>query len=416
MEALEEIMGNFSREPLQTLLENQAKGYTGIYVEQGVPVMDRDLNLLHDLISATVQTIVARYIGDGAAAGMEGFAVEEIPAENNFRITGQPARGGFCLVGGMEVFLAADMEYADQEEVPPLTTPDATQPDPRIDRVYLDAWSEEVDGEGDGDLLNQDDVGIQTSVRMRTAWRIRVAEGIPVPAPLPGHAHYVVARLTRPRGEAGIREEMISDDRRSIRSLAEVESRLALLESLVVLPAFDPPPNEFAPNLGGEASEITLSGRNFNIGTPRVFFGTTEAGVIGTPTADTIVASVPADLSGPVKITVITDSGTAATIQDFVVIPSAGPGEPPVFEAPPDEFAPNMGGEDTPVTLLGGNFDVSGLQVSFGAVPAVIDSVNTDASPMSITARVPAGVSGPVQISITTDSGTVTSTDAFVVL
>lgn len=409
-------MGNFSKQPLQTLLDNLGKGYIGLHVEQGVPVLDRDLNLLNDLISSMVRRIVSRYIGDGVAAGVEGFAVQAIPADNDFRIVAGAPGGGICLVGGIEVFLGADMDYSDQAGMPVLTTPGPTQPDPRVDRIYLDVWIEEVDGAADGDLLNPDDVGIQTSVRERPEWRVRVAEGIPVPAPLPGHAHYPVARLTRPRNEAEIRADMITDDRRVIRSLAEVESRLALLETLVVLPAFDPPPNEFAPNLGGAGTNVTLSGKNFNIGTPRVFFGTTEAALVGAPTATTIVATVPGGISGPVKITVITSGGTAVTSDDFVILPSAPPAEPPVFAAPPDEFAPNLGGANTAVTLLGDHFDVPGLQVSFGAVGATIDSVNTAASPMAIVARVPAGVSGPVTIRITTNAGTVTSIDSFVVL
>lgn len=409
-------MGNFSKQPLQALLENLGKGYIGLHVEQGVPVLDRDLNLLNDLVQAMVRQIVSRYIGDGVAAGVEGFAVQAIPANNDFRITAGGAGGGYCLVGGIEVFLGANMNYGDQTDLPALSTPGPTQPDPRVDRVYLDVWIEEVDGAADADLLNPDDVGIQTSVRERPAWRVRVAEGLPVPEPLPGHAHYPIARLTRPRNEAEIRTEMITDDRRTIRSLAEVESRLALLETLIVLPAFEPPPNEFAPNLGGAGTNVTLSGRNFNIGTPRVFFGTTEAALAGTPTATTIVTTVPTGGSGPVKITVITDGGSAVTLDDFLVLPSAPPADPPVFEAPPDEFAPNLGGAGTAVTLLGDHFDVPGLQVFFGAVGATIDSVNTAVSPMAIVARVPAGVSGPVNIRITTNAGTVTSIDAFVVL
>ena len=79
-------------------------------------------------------------------------------------------------------------------------------------------------------------------------------------------------------------------------------------------------------------------------------------------------------------------------------------------------FAPNLGGVGTAVTLSGDHFDVPGLQVSFGAVAATIDSVNTGTTPMQIVARVPGGVSGPVKISITTDAGTATSTDNFVVV
>ena len=80
-------MGNFSKPPLDVLLANLGKGYVGLHIEQGVPVLDRDLNLLNDLISATVRAIVSRYIGDGVAADGDGFAIEAIAVNNDFRIT-----------------------------------------------------------------------------------------------------------------------------------------------------------------------------------------------------------------------------------------------------------------------------------------------------------------------------------------
>jgi len=49
-------------------------------------------------------------------------------------------------------------------------------------------------------------------------------------------------------------------------------------------------------------------------------------------------------------------------------------------------------------------------------VNAIIDSVNTGVTPMRIIARVPAGVSGAVTISITNNFGTATSVDSFTAL
>lgn len=409
-------MPDFSRSPQQELLTNLQKGYVGVHVEQGVPVLDRDLNLLNDLVSSTVRAIVSRYIGNGTAAGAQGFAIQAIPAANDFRIaTGVPAPGT-CLVGGIEVTIAADIDYSAQADVPALTTPDATQPNPRTDIVFLDAWLEDVDGVEDGDLLNVGDIGMQTSVRQRAAWRVRVAEGVAVPPPAPGHSHYPLAQIQRPMNEPQIAAATITDLRQTITVLAQVEDRLARLEQLIVLPAFDSPPDEFAPNLGGAGTNVTLSGRNFNIGTPQVLFGTTAALIVGTPTAEQIVAQVPSGLSGPMKITVVTDGGTAVTVEDFFVIASAPPGDAPVFAAPPNEFAPKLGGFNTAVTLFGDNFDEPGLQVAFGAVNAIIDSVNTGVTPMRIIARVPAGVSGAVTISITNNFGTATSVDSFTAL
>lgn len=410
-------MGDFSKEPLQNLISNQDKGYVGLHVEQGVPVLDRDLNLLNDLVSARVRSVVTRYIGNGTARGVEGFQIQAIPANNDFEIQTGMLGPGVCLVGGIEVVIEANINYSSQTDAPALTTPNITQPDPREDTVYLDVWLEEVDGIEDTDLLNGDDIGVQTSVRQRPVWVVQVAEGVPVPAPDPGHFHYALALLTRPRNEAEIQNNMITDLRQVIRPLVDVEERLAFLESLVVLPAFDPPPNEFLPPLGGEGTPVTLSGKNFNIGTPRVFFGAVEA-VVNSFTATEIQTVVPAGLvAGPTKITVITDVGNATTVGDFtaiVVVPPAG--DPPVFTSP-TEFAPPFGGAGTPVTLFGDHFDAPGLVVEFGSQTMSIDSVNTSGTPHEIVVTIPPGFpAGAVTIRVTTDFGFVDSSNQFTAL
>src|SRR5262249_37072997 len=96
-------MSDYSVSPLDLLVANQQKGYVGLHIEQGVPLLDRDLNLLHDLIAATVRSVVTRYIGNGIAAGADGFAITALPAgqnSQNFRIAAAGANPGSCLVGG----------------------------------------------------------------------------------------------------------------------------------------------------------------------------------------------------------------------------------------------------------------------------------------------------------------------------
>jgi hypothetical protein len=410
-------MGDFSIEPLQNLIDNQVKGYVGLHLEQGVPVMDRDINLLNDLISSTVRSVITRYIGNGMARGLEGFAIDAIPGVNDFIIEAGALGDGVCLVGGLEVIIETAINYSAQSDVLTLNTPNATQPDPREDIVYLDVWLEEVDGLQDNDLLNHGDVGIQTSVRQRPIWKVRVAEGIPAPTADPGHVHYELARLTRPRNESNIEADMITDLRQVIRPLAQVEERLALLESLVVLPAFDQPPGEFVPPFGGEGTAVTLSGRNFDMGTPRVFLGTDEV-TVNTFTAETIGITVPAGLTaGPVKITVMTDVGSVTSIADFTVLASTPPvGDAPVFTSP-TEFAPPFGGVATTVTLFGDHFDAPGLTVEFDTQILSIDSVNTGGTPHEIVVTIPSGFpSGAVNITVTTDFGSVTSSNQFTVL
>src|SRR5262245_26304842 len=111
-------MGNFSEKPSDVLQTNLNKNYVGLHFAQGVPVLDRDLNLLHDMISSTMRSVISRFIGDGVAYGSNGFAIQALSGDlskNNFRIV-----AGSALVNGIEVINAADLNYNDQPGVPPL--------------------------------------------------------------------------------------------------------------------------------------------------------------------------------------------------------------------------------------------------------------------------------------------------------
>lgn len=221
-------MGNFSTDPLRELERSRAQGYVGVRIEQGVPVLDRDLNLLGDLVASTVREILEAHLGSGVAGRGDAFAVRAVPAENDLRIRG----GGACLVGGIQVEIGDDLDYGAQPGAPALTTPAAD----REDAVYLDVWVDEVDAARDGALANGADVGMQTSVRLRPAWRVCVAEDARgAPEPALGHAHCPLARLERRAGEAVIGPEAIVDLRRTGLNLADVVRRLERIEA--VLPA-----------------------------------------------------------------------------------------------------------------------------------------------------------------------------------
>jgi len=228
-------MGNFSKDPYDELRRSREQGYVGLHVEQGVPLLDRDLNLLADLVSATVREILARHLGSGVAERDEAFAIQGVPAENDLRVAAPPG-GGACLVGGIEVTIDAPLTYAGQGGVPPLTTPERD----RDDAVYLDVWVDEVDASADAALANGGDVAMQTSVRLRPAWRVRVAEDTrEAPAPGAGHAHCLLARLERPAGEAVIRDEAIVDLRRTGLQLADLARRVERIEAMLLAASRD---------------------------------------------------------------------------------------------------------------------------------------------------------------------------------
>jgi hypothetical protein len=412
-------LSDFSRSPLELLLANQQKGYVGVHIEQGVPVLDRDLNLLQDLVAATVRSVIARYIGNGIPAGVDGFAIQALPApqgSQDFHIAAGDSGPGACLVGGIEVSIPAVITYSSQVGVPALTTPSDTQPDPRTDIVYLDIFLTEVDGTVDTDLTNSQDVGIQTSVRLKPDWVVRVGEGVPVPDAPPGHEFYPLAQLRRPRNQDLIDTAMITDLRQRRLTVADMEQRLSLLEKVLLLPAFASPPlPQFVPESGVINQPITLNGTNFNVGSIEVRLGDVPAKVLGAPSATQIVVRVPPGLTPgdtpvPVKFTVYTAGGSVVSDDTFTVQPA------PAFADPGSQFSPVSGIPGTQVTLNGFNFNIGVPQVQFGSVDATLIGTPTA---NQIVAQVPDGTAPPgddiadVKITVTTSKGSAVSDDTF---
>jgi hypothetical protein len=412
-------MSDYSISPLDFLLANQQKGYTGLHIEQGVPVLDRDINLLHDLVTAGIRELFTRYVGSGLAAGMDGFGIQALPAGSNtqnFLITAPASGSASILVGGMEVTIAAAVNYASQTGAPPLTTPQPTQPDPRLDTVYLDVSLVEVDGSTDPDLNNSQDVGIETSARLKTTWLVQVAEGVPVPTAPPGHAYCPLAKLSRPRGVATIDQTMLADLRQRRLTMADLEQRLSLLERVLLLPAFvAPPAAQFVPKSGVIGEAITLNGFNLNVGAPQVLFGALPAVIVGTPSSNQLVAQVPAGLtpggtSVGVQLTVTNAGGSVVSDESFLAFPA------PAFAAPGSQFTPAHGTTGTQVTISGFNFNVGTPQVLFGTVAASVVGTPTATS---VTVTVPNGVvptgqlQADVNITVTTSQGSAVSDDVF---
>src|SRR5262249_31710920 len=151
---------------------------------------------------------------------------------------------------------------------------------------YLDAFFIEVDSTADPDLANSGDVGMETSVRLKAMWAVRVAEGVAVPDAPPGHAFYPLAQLRRRRGQDTIDATMITDLRQRRLNLADLKQRVDLLERVLLLPAFvSPPLSPFIPRHGAINQAITLFGSNFNVGAIQVRFGSVPAAIVGAPSA-----------------------------------------------------------------------------------------------------------------------------------
>jgi hypothetical protein len=238
-----------------------------------------------------------------------------------------------------------------------------------------------------------------------------------MPAPPPGHGFYRLAELRRRRQEPKVEASMVTDVRRRMLTVADLEQRVGLLERVLLLPAFASPP--FTPPSGRTGQTITLSGTNFTVGgasTVTVLFGSRQAGLVGTPSATQLQATVPLDVVPvgtsfvDVPVTVRTTGGevvSGSTFRAAREIPR------PTFDVPP--FSPPNGSAGDTVELRGDNFNWPPLSVK-------VDTVNAElVGPPGHTlvrARVPAGIAAPgafkdVAITVTTGGGSVTSTNLF---
>jgi hypothetical protein len=195
----EDQKGNFSNQKQDTF--DPGKGYLGIRLQQGSPLLDRDWNELEDIRRYAGVMLRKYFIGNGVP-DENGFRIEAADTlANDFKIF-----AGRCLVEGFEVVNEpVDTDgtpldfilYSQQEGVEPLSVPDVD----RSDTVYLDVWIEEVTGQQEAALNNPQDVNVETCTRHKLNWRVKVNKGI---QELPGeafHHYYPIARIQRRAGK-----------------------------------------------------------------------------------------------------------------------------------------------------------------------------------------------------------------------
>jgi len=213
-------MGNFSRNTFDRL-----KHYVGVRLQQGVPLIDADWNEQEDIRKFELQAFLKWFAGNGVPSANDGFRIlAAAGTTNNFDIqggNGTALGAGRILVEGMDAMLESTMRYSNQPlydnptlaarwgvaVITPLTTPIAA----REDLVYIDVWEREVDSSEDGNLINPA-IGIESCVRLRREWAVRVAQGaVSLPAAPAGHGYYLLARIKRPAGNAAILAAQIED-------------------------------------------------------------------------------------------------------------------------------------------------------------------------------------------------------------
>lgn len=195
-------MGDFSRDTFDT-----SKHYGGVRLQQNVPLVDADWNEREDIRRYELRHFLRRFAANGVPHGSNAFLIgKAAEPENDFQISAATEGQGVCLVEGRLTMIEKALDYKEQAlyenpelaeqwgvpELQALTTPGTD----RTDLVYLDAWEREVDSEEDPELIHPD-IGIETAVRLRLEWVVRVSEGGEEILPGAGHDHYSIARVRR---------------------------------------------------------------------------------------------------------------------------------------------------------------------------------------------------------------------------
>jgi hypothetical protein len=195
--------GNFSNAQEDTF--DLAKRYVGIRLQQGVPLLDRDWNELEDIRRYEEVILRKWYIGNGTPD--DGFKIGTVtPPANDFKIS-----KGRCMVDGFEIVNGQDIKYSEQKgyELKPPSHGD------RMDTVYLDVWIEEITSAEDSALKNSEDVNIETCVRHKLKWRVKVDEGSSGYTKEEYHHYYDIARIKRTADSTTIHNRDVMDLRRT---------------------------------------------------------------------------------------------------------------------------------------------------------------------------------------------------------
>jgi hypothetical protein len=222
---------------------NPLQCYVNVRMQQGVPIVDADLNELDDVRKFELRAYLKWFVGDGIPDGNDGFRIVGAGLANDFTIssglTTPPAAGaapidtalhhvGRIIIDGLDVMIAADMQFSAQQlhenqpgaaalatrlGVPRITALSAPAANGVV-TVYLDVWERLVTPDENPHLIAPG-LGVESCARIKREWVVRVrAGGLPAPgAPdyLADHLYTALAQLTRRNGDAKVQSFDVAD-------------------------------------------------------------------------------------------------------------------------------------------------------------------------------------------------------------
>ncbi|MEU6232931.1 DUF6519 domain-containing protein [Kitasatospora sp. NPDC047058] len=212
--------------------------YVRVRLQQGVPIVDADVNEREDIQKFELRAFLKWFVGDGVPEGNGGFRIVGTGSPNDFEIRagfdGAPDalhRIGRCLVQGMDVMIEQDVHFAAQPlhesqgesavqlaahlRVPMIGRLESIT-DPVI-LVYLDVWERLVTPAEDPRLVSVG-LGTESCARYKREWVVRARAGTRVPKADeddfdPAHAYTPLATIKRREGDPLVQPSDVTDGR-----------------------------------------------------------------------------------------------------------------------------------------------------------------------------------------------------------
>jgi hypothetical protein len=417
-----------------------------VRLQQGVVIVDADWNELDDVRKFEMRAYVKWFVGDGIPDGSDGFRIDSTGATDDFIIragaSAAPAGAsnveiglrytGRAVADGLDVIIAADVQYKAQA----LFTAPGPGGIPQIAAIpvvagpvlaYLDIWERLVTSQEDPTLVLAG-LGTESCARIKREWAVRTRAGTTVPGAtdsdfIAGHSYLPLSQINRklsaPNSAAPIAAGDLTDLRHKALTLSAMETRLATLERILLLPAFGPVNSQLVPRTVVDGQQMALHGRNLDIPPTTVSIGNVPLppSAIVSVTSSVVTVVIPALANGTYSVSIATGGGGPVTATDTLSVIGGGGGGgggnalAPTFD-PTNPFIPKTGPANQLIVLQGTHFDQPGLGVSFGVTPAATVSV----SATQIQVRVPAVAAGAYTITVTTTQGSIASATQFTVM
>ncbi len=149
------------------------RAFCNVRLQQGVPLVDADVNELDAIRKFEVRAFLKWFVGDGIPAGNDGFRIDAIGGvADDFWIRAGSAAApagtpntevglryvGRAIVDGLDVIIPADVKYKSQAMFagPAVDGSPQIQPIPNVAAsvtVYLDVWERPVSPQEDTTLV-----------------------------------------------------------------------------------------------------------------------------------------------------------------------------------------------------------------------------------------------------------------------